>query len=1233
MASDSESGSSGSSSSEAGGTVGRGRAWVGLLSWKAMARSYPMEWSELDQGLMDAGFDWYTVFDATLVSQFPVMWIMSAVSNHLASLRFGKCEFSAETHLHAYMSWLLMKCGMVWPQPDDAVCIEKFTSLAHCWQTVERLSLEELMFPQRWEHKIDGPVTIAAILDVLFRDAQSGQSSIVHSISDADCDMNEDETPWIDFPSVDHNGSDACIDAGFCTVIFDGDALAPVKLNPAVGTTLQELLLAHEKLVGTASIQQCVDASGQSLPLSHCLTVGELIYVKFDTNAVIPQAILTADETKATCLDTPVSPTAAWTHPPVASGWKPSIYDIGECSVALLKDQPEWLNAEPLTGLQGDQFLLLSTPQISTPQQLWSVRNQFLKVQDRLAILEKQGPISSDDELRYHLFALSQKFVDLQVHFSHDTVKQLVTIDPLIATAWVQGKAFSCELWGQEHGFVHTQSLPVATVFKIGSHWVPVSMHPVGNALHVFVWDADGSNHLKLNEVIECLGLAMGFVSVFIQRDKRTFISSDLCGTLAIAYLHNLLLHVQLPSNQEETMHRFHVYRGEFLKSLSTCDITRRPWAWAKGDTTQPGAASSLSDTVQLPITLSRDQWTERNQDVRLQGKQLTGNVGFGLQGSLLKELAAVLTQHGVPVHLSEDRANDAIRVIGSECPVPAYCCMFLALSFVGCVPSEACAQVPMYPPDASLAVCMFESVALAVRVCDLPEAVTCYGWDLMPSTMFEWWSHFAALPMPMPPPRLAIAGCLNLFTDGSCFRQSQQHLRFAAWAVIIASPVLDSLQGTHVLESGPLPGLLQSAVRAELFAVVRALEFAITCKVDVTVWSDCNAVVRRMRRVLQGSQIKPSSAHADLWTRIACLVSNCTNTVKIEKVAAHRKIASASNAHEAWIFRHNQIADREAVKANLRRSPAFWELVSRHDAAVAYVEDVNHFNRKVLLLISQAVVRDTQVDEQCFEAVPVSGVTMPLPIWTGLRPLTLPAQAIRWYGEDVVRIVVSWFWDVLFTSTEPIRWVSHIQLYADFMAATGNPGPVKLNGWRDGATVPHLTLKGFSYRQRVRWFTKILKECLRHMGQEIKFAVGLPCSNMVCMHTGVFAVPWPECRLLAVDRWLYKLGDPLPAKHLEEQTGTKTYDLWCRKGGGTGWQDIKATDLRCRKGGGTGWQDIKVTDLWCRKGGGTGRQDIQAIDLWCRKGGGTGWQDSKATDLRCRKGPLTGWQDIKATD
>ena len=408
-------------------------------------------------------------------------------------------------------------------------------------------------------------------------------------------------------------------------------------------------------------------------------------------------------------------------------------------------------------------------------------------------------------------------------------------------------------------------------------------------------------------------------------------------------------------------------------------------------------------------------------------------------------------------------------------------------------------------------------------QIPDLPEAVTCFGWDLMPSTMFEWWSHFASLVIPVPVCKFAVGTCIHLFTDGSCFHQSQPHLRFAAWAVILASSDEICMPQSHVIESGHLPGLLQSAVRAELFAVLRAIEFAAVCQVEVTIWTDCHAVFRRLRRVLMGTQVKSSSAHADLWERIAGLVQDSSHLVRVEKVAAHQKISAASTQRETWMFRHNQIADREAVAANMRRTPEFWDLLSRHVDATAYVDKVNHLNRQVLLAISQAVVRAQHFDDSFCDDTPLQDASLPLPLWTGLKPLSLPAQAIKWYGEETVRLVLSWFWDVLFKSKEPIKWVSHIQLYADFMAATGNPGPVNLKGWRDGASVPYLTLKGFSYKQRVRWFVKTLKECLRHMGQTIKFAVGLPHSNMVRMHTGIFAVPWPERRLLAVDKWLYQ--------------------------------------------------------------------------------------------------------------
>jgi hypothetical protein len=102
------------------------------------------------------------------------------------------------------------------------------------------------------------------------------------------------------------------------------------------------------------------------------------------------------------------------------------------------------------------------------------------------------------------------------------------------------------------------------------------------------------------------------------------------------------------------------------------------------------------------------------------------------------------------------------------------------------------------------------------------------------------------------------------------------------------------------------------------------------------------------------------------------------------------------------------------------------------------------------------------------------------------------------------------------------MKWVSHWQLYADLTGSTGMAGPIKLNGWRNGDDIPHLGLKGFPFKLRARWFIKLLKECLRHLGQKIDFAVGLPHSQMIKTHTGLFALPWPEHGLTAIDSWMY---------------------------------------------------------------------------------------------------------------
>ena len=56
---------------------------------------------------------------------------------------------------------------------------------------------------------------------------------------------------------------------------------------------------------------------------------------------------------------------------------------------------------------------------------------------------------------------------------------------------------------------------------------------------------------------------------------------------------------------------------------------------------------------------------------------------------------------------------------------------------------------------------------------------------------------------------------------------------------------------------------------------------------------------------------------------------------------------------------------------------------------------------------------------------------------------------------------------------------------------------------------------------------------------------------------------------------FIHLLRDPLPAKHLEEQTGTKTYDGAGRVAEQGGRTLSKATDLWCRKGGWKEWGGV----------------------------------------------------------
>ena len=140
-------------------------------------------------------------------------------------------------------------------------------------------------------------------------------------------------------------------------------------------------------------------------------------------------------------------------------------------------------------------------------------------------------------------------------------------------------------------------------------------------------------------------------------------------------------------------------------------------------------------------------------------------------------------------------------------------------------------------------------------------------------------------------------------------------------------------------LADGVVPGLLQSAYRGELCAVVSALHFCAIVQTPVCIWSDCMGVVRRVRRLLEGSWMPTlRTKHFDLWSRILPLVESLRPWVTVCKVSSHLDPTLESTAGDEWCAAHNNHVDGAANRAQLQRPDSF--LATWQAACLAWDEE-----------------------------------------------------------------------------------------------------------------------------------------------------------------------------------------------------------------------------------------------------------------------------------------------------
>ena len=532
-----------------------------------------------------------------LACPIQALWIFAAIAKQLDEMRAFPV-FNADAQMQAFRSWLLSRCRQVWPCSVEPVQDPKLVSMMQFWNEHKGLSLRELLFPLRWEGKIDGSVCIASVLDFLIRSREFVPPTIQEPSE------GDDATPWFEFPVlVENTVTPDCLSADSCTVVFECSSDSPVRFQPKCCVTVAQFLQAHEKLVGKFGVAK-ISMGGQEIGLDHVMEVGQVITISVDHAA--PSVDSSSDSPIV------VSPTAPWSqavHDPIEIASPPrkvSKFDVGQCTLPS-PDMPDqaWLDATPFLQLEGDQFLKLTLPSITTVQQLWSVRHQFFRTEDRIQILSAQGPLMADDEIRFHLHALTIVHRDHLLNQAR-RVKPICVIDPLLASAWTAGRGFDCTLWAKDHPEIKSQGLLIITAVHVNQHWIPVFMSPVQDVLHACTWDAAEACHDCLNHVIHALASGLGFSSALISREHRLFFTSNLCGALAIVFLRAALVGTLLPTDCNEAWAVHTMLRDRFVAILQGCQITDRPWIWGAGVDNDPepkAAAPSVPLTAVVNVT------------------------------------------------------------------------------------------------------------------------------------------------------------------------------------------------------------------------------------------------------------------------------------------------------------------------------------------------------------------------------------------------------------------------------------------------------------------------------------------------------------------------------------------------------------------------------------------------------------------------------------------------------
>ena len=578
-----------------------------------------------------------------IASPLQAAWVLSFVTARLEIMCNGDCQFSPESQLWAFRSWLIMRCQLTWPCNECMISEATLKALVSFWHEHPKLSISQLVHPSTWPDLPCQGLTIAAVLDHVIRSCCRPNPSWVLP------PIDEPETPWFDEIVCDPK-CDFSLSVGVSTITLidtDGSCL---DFGFVAGSTVANFLEAHGKLNGIFRVATITDGLGSFISPDVVIERGQQIQVFLAhgpdglcfpsddcskvTGPICPDdaSVMNVCPHEVSGSDPVVVPASVEvfalqgesgllpklpedqdcgrpqgvhdTEPdPSATGSFPASWHASHDSFLACPSGHGLLgNANALLALTEQQFLRLTVPSAESTDKLASLRCQLVKSSDRVKLLDVQQTLWSDDEITFHL---NQILLHLQQSSdASETLTLPLVVDPILMTAWLHDRGFSIAHWASTHPEVLDKKIQIIGVGCVDGHWIPFQIVPCGSHANIFTWDAPQHEHGKLNHVLEEITKHLGFSTTLINRQQRMFFMSGRCGALAIHFLHNVVHGTMLPITPSEANIVHETLRGKFAKAVALTEFVVRPWIWGSGETDD----ESPVDEVDVSL-VSRECW------------------------------------------------------------------------------------------------------------------------------------------------------------------------------------------------------------------------------------------------------------------------------------------------------------------------------------------------------------------------------------------------------------------------------------------------------------------------------------------------------------------------------------------------------------------------------------------------------------------------------------------------